>query len=56
MSQDIFEIKCALVFRRKPLSHQVEDSEVMLLRWQVNQTGLFQHVGVHVGLNMTHGI
>ncbi len=52
MSQDIVEVKCAVLLRRQAFSHQVEDVEAVLASRQVDQTRLLQHVGVHVGLNI----
>lgn len=52
MSQDIVEVKCAVLLRRQAFSHQIEDVEAVLARRQVDQTRLLQHVGVHAGLNI----
>lgn len=52
MSQDIVEVKCTALLRRQAFSHQIEDAEAVLVRTQVDQTRLLQHVGVHTGLNI----
>lgn len=52
MSQDIVEVKCAVLLRRQAFSHQIEDAEAVLVRTKVDQTRLLQHVGVHTGLNI----
>lgn len=49
MSQDIVEVKCAVLLRRKAFSHQIKDVEAVLVRRQVDQARLLQHVGVHTG-------
>lgn len=51
MSQDVVEVQRTLLLRRKAFSHQVEDSEAVLLSGQVDQARLLQHVRVHVGFN-----
>lgn len=51
MSQDIVEVKCAVLLRRHAFSHQIEDAEAVLVSRQVDHTRLLQHVGVHTGLN-----
>lgn len=52
MGQDIVEVKCAVFLRRQAFSHQIEDVEAVLLRTQVDQTRLLQHIGVHSGFNI----
>lgn len=49
MSQDVVEVQGTLLLRGQPFSHQVEDAEVVLVRWQVDQARLLQHVGVNTG-------
>lgn len=49
MSQDVVEVKCAVLLSRRTFSHQIEDVEVVLVRRQVDQARLLQHVGVHTG-------
>lgn len=52
MCQDIVEVKCAVFLRRQAFSHQVEDAEALLVRLQVDQARLLQHVGVHAGFKI----
>lgn len=44
VSQDVAEVKCAALLGGETFSHQVEDAEAVLLRAQVDQAGLLQHV------------
>lgn len=52
MCQDIVEVKCAVFLRGQAFSHQVEDAEALLVRLQVDQARLLQHIGVHAGFKI----
>lgn len=49
VSQDVVEVKCAALLSGEAFSHQVEDVKAVLVRTQVGQARLLQHVGVQTG-------
>lgn len=49
VSQDVVEVKCAALLGGEAFRHQVEDVKAVLVRTQVGQTRLLQHVGVQTG-------
>lgn len=54
MTQDVAEVKCAMLLRRHALCHKIKDAEAALLRRQVHQAGLLQHVRVHTRWNIRY--